>query len=302
MTEGVLAAVATYLINGLAAVGPILLVAVGLTTVLSAVRAINVAVGIILAFGGFASIWAADHFGATMAVLAAIMVPVGLAVVIEIAVLRPQRSRVHDVEIASFAATLGVSIVLTAIAANATNSAVVALPPTVLLVRQVLQVDNYSVPVLALITFAVAATSTAGLAWFLHNTSHGRLHRALAADANLARTIGARVDLIAIEAAALSGLLVGLAALLVVLQLRDLDLDTASNYLLLPFAAVILGGLGSLRGTVGAAFFFGFVQATLVNFTGNPAVQDVITFGLLFVLLTIRPQGLVGQMLRTREY
>jgi len=65
--------------------------------------------------------------------------------------------------------------------------------------------------------------------------------------------------------------------------------------LLLPmFAALILGGVGSVTGTVLGALFVGITQSLAVA-VGLSAYREAVTFLLMLAVLLVRPQGLMGE-------
>ena len=59
-------------------------------------------------------------------------------------------------------------------------------------------------------------------------------------------------------------------------------------------AIIILGGMGSMTGAVIGAFVLGMVETLAVASIGS-SYRDAIAFGVMFVLLVLRPQGLLGK-------
>jgi branched-subunit amino acid ABC-type transport system permease component len=280
------------LFNGLGQAGTILLVSISLMTVLSSLRVINVTIGASITVTAMLAIWAGDHFGIAGVVAACLVIPPLLYVVIELLVLGPQRHRLEDAEMGSFAATLGISIVFSSIAALLTGAAAVALAANLLRFSALASLGDIQFDVLPLIVL-VLSLGFAGI-WgaILALTPVGKLYRALAADPELAGAIGARVRLISIQSWVISGLFTGVATLLLIVQLRALDANAGGSFLLTPFAAVIAGGLGSLRGMIFTSFFFGLGQSLLAGLTGSPSLQQVFVFSALFLVLFIKPNGL----------
>lgn len=290
------------ILNGLGLVGPIMLVAVSLTVVLQAVRVLNVAIGATILLAALAGIAASRVLGAAGMILGCVVVSVGLLVAIELVVLAPQRIRVQDVEMGSFAATLGVSIALTAVAALITNGQTETVPSNLLDVSAIYRVAGVRVALLPMLIFAVAVVVTIGWSAFQAVTPTGKLFRAVAADRRLALVSGVRVRRIALQSAVISGVLTGTAAFLVLLQARAVNTVSAAGYLVTPFVAVVVGGLGNVRGTVIAAMFLGIAESIFGAILGKPSLTDAAIFGLLFVVLLVRPSGLSAETSMIRDY
>jgi branched-subunit amino acid ABC-type transport system permease component len=279
-------------INGLGLTGPILLVAMSLLTALAATRVLNVAVGAVYALSAILAIRGASGGGLAGFLLVALLVPVLVLMAMEVVVLRWQRRRSADLEIGGFAAALGVSIVITAIASILTNSQPVELPAGFLRVQQHWSVAGVTVQLLPLVILAVALVVTLVWSVALRHTRSGKQYRAIANDHELARSIGVKTGSVALRAWAISGLFVGVATVLLLLQSRSSSAYAGSSVLLTPFAAVIAGGMGNIKATVAVSFFFGLATSLLVEVTSSPAFQEVLVFAVLFLVLAVRPEGL----------
>ena len=280
------------LVDGLGQAGTILLVSISLMTVLSSLRVINVTVGAAITLTAMLAIWAGDRLGVTGVILACLVTPVVLYALIELCVLGPQRRRLEDAEMGSFAATLGLSIVITSVVAIATQASPLALAPNLLRFSALVQAGDTKLDVIPLIVLALSVLFAGAWGAVLALTPVGKLYRALAADSELASAIGVRVRRVALQSWAISGVFTGVATFLLIIQLRSVDANSGGAFLLTPFAAVIAGGLGSLRGMVFASFFFGLGQSLLPGLTGSPSLQLVFVFGILFFVLFLKPNGL----------
>lgn len=288
--------------NGLGYVGPILLLAVGLSTPLAAVRVLNCSVGGVFAFTALSGILVATHVGTAGFVAVCFATPIVLALGSELLVLRPQRNRVLDPEMGSFAATLGLGFVITAVAALISHSDNLVLPPNMLRLDKVFIIGKIQITLMSLVVFGAAVLAALTWAAVLRFTSVGKLFRALAINPYLAAVSGIRTEWIALQAWALSGLFTATATFLILMSSRFANAESGSIYLLTPFAAVIAGGMGSLGGTVIASVFFGLAQSLAVAATPWPGIQDALIFGVLFAILVIRPRGIVTQAIASRDY
>lgn len=142
----------------------------------------------------------------------------------------------------------------------------------------------------------IAITATAVLAavfiWLRYSRS-GRLLRALADNADLARLSGIRTHSLMWQLWAIAGALSGLGGVL--LGVKSVVMPELGWELLLPaFAAMIVGGIGSPVGAVVGALLLGVGQELSVQWVG-PSYKIVVSFAVLLIVLLVRPAGLFGR-------
>ncbi len=149
------------------------------------------------------------------------------------------------------------------------------------------------IPVRFLVTFVVALAMMAGLTLYLARTFTGRAIKAVAQDEQALRLMGAnpmRIKQwafgIATAVAALAG------AMLIIIGPVEPALDRA--YIGRTFSVVVLAGLGSMSGTIVAGLILGISESiVLMHFGASWA--PAVSFGLLLLVLGVRPQGLFGR-------
>jgi branched-chain amino acid transport system permease protein len=144
---------------------------------------------------------------------------------------------------------------------------------------------------LLLLIFAVAVAVLLGLQWFLSRSSYGRLIRAVADDQEAAQLTGADyrhvfgiAAALALGTVALGGIAYGMYS--------NLDPTAGTDTILLfAFAAVVIGGLGSLWGTLVGGIVLGVAQQIGAQIN----ISDELLAGYLvfLLILVVRPQGLV---------
>jgi len=144
-----------------------------------------------------------------------------------------------------------------------------------------------------LVPFAVGLAMTLALHLFLSRTFYGRAIKAVSQDRLALRLMGAnpvRVKTVAfgigIAAASLSG------ALLV--TIAPVVPSTDRDYIGRVFAIAVLGGLGSIGGTLVAAIILGVAESLMATFFG-PSWAQAVSFGILLLALAVRPAGLFGR-------
>jgi branched-chain amino acid transport system permease protein len=153
--------------------------------------------------------------------------------------------------------------------------------------------SQISIAYLLLVIFGVAVVVLLGLQYFLSSTRHGRLIRAVADDREAAQLSGADYRHVFGVAAAIAFGTVALAGVAFGMY-SSFDPTIGTDQLLLfAFEAVVIGGLGSLWGTLAGGILLGVVQ----QIGAQIAASDQILAGqLVFLLiLVVRPQGLTGQ-------
>jgi branched-chain amino acid transport system permease protein len=157
-------------------------------------------------------------------------------------------------------------------------------------------VANLQIPNLDLVTIGVTAVLLIGLRLFFARTATGVQMLAAASDFSMARLLGVRANRVIALAFAMSGLLAGVVSFVLIAQLGDVTPVLGIQPVLIGFAGVIIGGMGSLVGAALGGFLLGALtialQATL-PLSLRP-FRDAFVFGLVIVFLLVRPQGLVS--------
>jgi branched-chain amino acid transport system permease protein len=148
-----------------------------------------------------------------------------------------------------------------------------------------------------LLIIGVSALAVLGLVWLFQRTAFGRQVRALAADPDTARLNGVRARSIAMIAFGMSATMAALAGILIA-PLSAVDLNFGFSLMVLAFAAAVIGGFGSLGGVVAGSLVIGLTQQLVGGYI-FPAYASTLPFVLLFLMIVVRPTGLVD-LERTR--
>ena len=148
-------------------------------------------------------------------------------------------------------------------------------------------------PLRLVVPFVVSVAMVVGLQVFLGRTFFGRAVLAVAQDQLALRLMG--IDPIRVKelAFALSIATAGVAgAFLIVIQ--PVQPAIGREYIGLVFAVCVLGGMGSIWGTLLGAFVLGLAESFTSTFFG-PSWAPAISFGILLAALAFRPSGLLGR-------
>lgn len=130
--------------------------------------------------------------------------------------------------------------------------------------------------------------------WMLQRSRLGKTIRAVAENPRAATRMGIPVGLIVAETFFLASALGAISGIFMGLNFNSVHVLMGSTLELKGFAVIILGGMGSLVGAVVAAFFLALSEVFSVAFVSS-YFRDAIAFGLLIVVLLLRPQGLFGR-------
>jgi branched-chain amino acid transport system permease protein len=131
---------------------------------------------------------------------------------------------------------------------------------------------------------------------FLKRTRVGVQMRASAEDFEMARVLGVRANRVVAAAFALSGILAGIASLLLVMQTATLTPTMGVNAVIVAFIATVIGGMGRLGGAVVGGYLLGILTVALQAYLpgGATPYRDAFVFGGVMVILALRPDGLLA--------
>jgi branched-chain amino acid transport system permease protein len=144
-----------------------------------------------------------------------------------------------------------------------------------------------------LVIFAVSVVIVAILTYFISNTKYGKAMQAIAEDPTTASLLGINTDRYIVLTFFISSFLAGVAGTLVASSVSIAGPYFGIGFGLRGLAVIVLGGLGSIPGAVLGGFVIGLVEAFVPGqYSGY---KDAVSFGILFIMLLVRPQGLLGR-------
>jgi branched-chain amino acid transport system permease protein len=146
---------------------------------------------------------------------------------------------------------------------------------------------------LDVVILLVSLALMAGLTWLVRRTSLGRAMRAVAENPKAAALLGINIDRVIMQTFFISSALGGAAGVLYGLSLNSIEPTMGNQVELKGLAIIILGGMGSIPGAVLAGFLIGVIEVLSIVF-GRSELKDALVFAALFLVLLLRPQGIMG--------
>lgn len=159
----------------------------------------------------------------------------------------------------------------------------------------VVQVGPVAMTTSNIVSTVIAVVVLAAVGWFLTRTRTGKATRAVSDNASLAAASGIDVDRVIRIVWVLAGVLTGGAGILYTYFIgANIKWDMGFTILLLLFAGVTLGGLGSAFGALVGAVFIGIVTELSTLFLA-PDLRYAVALLVLILVLLFRPQGILGR-------
>jgi branched-chain amino acid transport system permease protein len=282
-------------LEGLVMSAVLALTALGLSLVFGVMRVVNVAHGEFFMLGAVLAWWASTlvvghpALGFLLALVISPLVVGAIALVAERLVLR----RLGYNPEATIVATIGMLYIIqqAVLTVYGPEARPVAPPFSYRIVLPWFGYSGYKLSIIAASSILMLAT------WFvLTRTRIGLVMRATQYDRETAQAFGIPVDRVYAAVFALGAMLAAIAAVLIV-PISQAHYLMGLDPLLLSFIVVIIGGLGSLRGTVIAAVLIGLSDGIISVFF-SPTLAKIIATLLVALVLVFRPQGLFGTATR----
>lgn len=128
---------------------------------------------------------------------------------------------------------------------------------------------------------------------FIRKSTIGKSIQAVSQDLEAAKLVGINTDRVMMTSVMISALLVGFAAVLYAPG-NFIAPRIGWTYLLLAFSVTIFGGMGSIPGSILAAYIMGYAT-TLTDYLISPSFSEIVPLIVILVVLLVRPQGLLGK-------
>ncbi|MCU0552635.1 MAG: branched-chain amino acid ABC transporter permease [Leptolyngbya sp. Prado105] len=303
------------LLNGLSIGSVYAIFALGYTLVFSILGIINFAHGAIFTLGAYFTYALMGQAFGTNGLFAASALPIRLpfavamilggiltgfvSLAIERIAFRPLRRKGAD-PLLTVVSSLGVAVVIVNVIQYLVGAEIYTFPAeTYGTLPDAVNFGSDQAPIpirtVQIVIFGVSVFILAGLVYLINATKFGKAMKAVAEDATTASLLGIDSDRFIVGTFFMSGFLGGIAGTLVASSVGIAGPYFGISFGLKGLAVIVLGGLGSISGTVVGGLVIGLIEAFVPG--EYSAYKDAVAFGILFLMLLIRPQGLLGRKL-----
>ena len=279
------------LISGLSLGSIYALIALGYTMVYGIAKMLNFAHGDIIMVGAYAVITAVFTMGLPpfIAILISIALCALLGIVIEFLAYRPLR---QAQPLAVLITAIGVSYLLQNLALLIYGSEQKAFPMIVAL--PTVHIGGVYIDGIALATLVVTAVIMVALSLFINKTRMGKAMRAVSEDKEAAELMGISVNRTITVTFAIGSALAGVAAIFYGAAYTYIRPTTGAMPGIKAFTAAVFGGIGSIPGAMLGGILLGVIEQLSKTYIST-LWADAIVFGVLVVVLVVKPTGLLGK-------
>jgi len=299
------------IINGLVLGSMYALVALGYTMVYGIINLINFAHGEVLMVGALVSwtvVTALQGSGLPgwalmlISLVAAVVVCVALNFVIEKVAYRPLRSAPR---LAPLITAMGMSLLLQTLAMIIWKPTIKPYP--ILLKGEPIDIFGAVINPVQILILVVTALTLAGLMYLVNKTKLGRAMRATAENPRVAALMGVKPDTVISATFVIGAALAALAGVMWAANYGSAQHTMGFLPGLKAFTAAVFGGIGNLAGAMVGGVLLGLIEALGAGYIGaltggvlGSHYQDIFAFIVLILVLTLRPQGLLGERVADR--
>lgn len=279
------------LINGLALGSVYALLALGYTMVYGIIQLINFAHGEIYMIGAFSGYYVSSVLKLPLipTLLAAMAASALLGILIEKIAYKPLRK---SPRITLLITAIGVSLLLQNIMSKFVGTAPKHFPELISL--KSITLGSLHLDWKTILMFAVSALLVILLQFIVYKTKVGKAMRAASFDIEAASLMGINVDNTISITFAIGSALAGIAGVLVAISYPSITPYIGVMPGLKAFVAAVLGGIGSIPGALIGGLSIGLLE-TLSKAYISTTFSDAIVFGILIIILIIKPAGLLGK-------
>ncbi len=283
--------VAQQAINGVVLGCLYVLVALGLTLIYGVLAQINFAHADFVTLGAFAAYFFMHFIGANYIAAIGVALLVGgiLGWLINAAIFAPLRQNRN--ELLPLIATIGVSVMLQ-------NGMLAWFGPIPYAFEtpysnRVIRIAGTFFTWQSVIIIVVSTTTIALLYGFMKFTFLGKALRAVSQDRETAGLMGINPNHLIMLTFVLASALAGMAGAMLA-PILVLTPFAGTSVIVKAFAIVIIGGFGNVEGTILAGLIVGLIESFTTQYL-DPGLIDIVVFGLLLLMLAVKPTGLISE-------
>ena len=280
-----------YLVSGLSLGSVYAIIALGYTMVYGIAKMLNFAHGDVIMVGAYVCFFAFTRYGLNpfISVILAMLVCTCLGIVIEKLAYKPLRAAPS---LAVLITAIGVSYLLQNLALLFWSS-----NPKVfnsIIPNESIEIGGLTVSYITILTIVVCVVIMILLTTFINKTKLGKAMRAVSEDKGAAQLMGIDVNTTISVTFAIGSGLAAIAGVLLCSAYPNLTPTTGSMPGIKAFTAAVFGGIGSIPGAFLGGLLLGVIE-NLAKAYISTQISDAIVFGVLIIVLLVKPAGLLGK-------
>ena len=280
------------LVNGLTLGSVYAVIAIGYTLVFGVLNIVNMAHGGIIMMGAYIGLLLVTvaGWGLFPALIGAMVGGAILGYLLEVLALRPLRGK-KVTHLAPLISAIGVSIFLESAALLVFGPQTRAFPTDY---NQLMDFGLFKISEIQIISMGTAVVLMVLLTLLLNKTRIGKAVRATAENIETASLLGIHTRRIITFTVMLASALGAAAGVLIALSFNAIEPTMGTSMGFKGLAVLIMGGLGNVGGAMAGGFILGVAEVFSVAY-GASSFRDAVAFGLIILILFIRPQGLFAK-------
>jgi branched-chain amino acid transport system permease protein len=156
------------------------------------------------------------------------------------------------------------------------------------------ELAGQNVPRLQVVMLIIAVVAMVFLGYWLNRTKSGRAVRAVAYNRETAELLGVNSQLVFSICFFVAGALAAVAGIFVAASAAQVSYSSGDGLLLVAFAVIILGGMGSVKGAIIGGLVLGVIEVYATAYVSS-VFREIIAFATILVVLVARPSGFFGK-------
>lgn len=282
------------LVNGLTLGSAYAVIAIGYTLVFGVLNIVNMAHGGIFMVGAYIGLLLVTEagFGIFPALIGAMVGGAVLGYALEIFALRPLRRR-KVTHLAPLISTIGVSTFLESVALMVWGPQTRSFPTS--FGNGLMDFGAFKISGIQIISLGTAVVLMVLLTILLNKTKIGKAVRATSESAETASLLGINTGRIITFTVMMASALGAAAGVLIGLSFNAIEPTMGTAMGLKGLAVLIMGGLGNVEGAMAGGFILGIAEVFSVAY-GSSSYRDAVAFGIIILILFIRPEGLFSKV------
>lgn len=281
------------LVNGLTLGSAYAVIAIGYTLVFGVLNIVNMAHGGIFMIGAYIGLLLVTEAGMNIfpALAGAMIGGSVLGYGLELLALRPLRKH-KATHLAPLISTIGVSTFLESVALMVWGPQTRSFPSA--FGNELMDMGVFKISGIQIISLGTAVVLMVLLTVMLNRTKVGKAIRATSENAETAGLLGINTGCIITLTVMLASALGAAAGVLIGLSFNAIEPTMGTSMGLKGLAVLIMGGLGNVEGAMAGGFILGIAEVFSVAY-GTSSYRDAVAFGLIILILFIRPEGLFAK-------